>query len=101
MPGGDHSHKQHTEAQKMTTQAAESDDLTKLDDDQLIGQRAALRQRLQQMPEHHIQRASLVVRYGVLTDEFDRRARAAWQPAETEPGNTRQRVETDSAGQQP
>ena len=85
----------------MTTQAAESDDLTKLDDDQLIGQRAALRQQLQRMPEHHKQRASLVIRYDVLTDEFDRRARAAWQPAETEPGNTRQRVETDPAGQQP
>ena len=82
----------------MTTQAAESDDLTKLDDDQLIGQRAALRQQLQQMPEHHVQRASLAVRYSVLTDEFDRRARAAWQPAETQPGSTRQRAETGSAG---
>jgi len=85
----------------MKEQAAGSDDFTQLDDDQLISQRAALRGRLEQMPEHDRRRAPLVTRYRVLTGEFDRRARAAWQPAETEPGNTRQRVETDPAGQQP
>jgi len=58
----------------MTTPAAKSD-LTTLDDDQLITQRAALRTRLQQMPEHAMQRASLAKQYDVLTTEFDRRAR--------------------------
>jgi hypothetical protein len=81
----------------MTTQAAESDEISQLDDDQLIDQRATLRRRLEQIPEHHKQRASLAKRYDVLTTEFDRRARGAWKAAETQPGNTRQRVDIDSA----
>jgi hypothetical protein len=85
----------------MTTPAATSDDLTKLDDDQLISQRAGLRTRLGQMPWPDVQRMVLEDQHEELTGEFDRRARAAWQPAETEPGNTNQRVETGSAGQQP
>jgi hypothetical protein len=84
----------------MTTPAAKNDP-TALDDDQLISQRAALRGRLEQLPQHARQRTALVKQYDALTTEFDRRARAAWQPAETEPGSTRQRAATDSAGQQP
>lgn len=89
-----------TEHPELSTPAAKSD-LTALDDDQLIDRRAALRGRLEQMPEHARQRASLAKQYEALTGEFDRRARAAWQTAETQPGNTRQRIEdSDSAGQQ-
>lgn len=57
--------------------------LMKLNDDQLISQRAALRARLEQLPLHARRRASLAKQYDALTDEFDRRARAAWQPTET------------------
>ena len=84
----------------MTTPPAQ-DDLTTLDDDQLISQRAALRGRLERLPPNAGQRAALARQYEALSDEFDRRARAAWQPAETQPGNTRQRAETDPAGMQP
>ena len=82
----------------MTTPAAKNDP-TALDDDQLISQRAALRGRLQLLPPQARQRAALARQYDALTTEFDRRARAAWQPAETQPGSTRQRAETGSAGQ--
>jgi hypothetical protein len=58
---------------------AAGDDLTTLDDDQLISQRAALRTRLERLPPHARQHASLAKRYEALTTEFDRRARAAWQ----------------------
>jgi hypothetical protein len=56
-------------------------DLTTLDDDQLISQRAALRARLGQLPWYDEQHAELEQQYEVLTDEFDRRARAAWRQA--------------------
>jgi len=59
-------------------------DLMTLDDDQLISQRTALRARLEQLPPHARQRTSLAKRYDALTDEFDRRARAAWRSAETQ-----------------
>jgi hypothetical protein len=65
-------------------------DLTKLADDQLINQRKALRIRLEQLPLHVRQRASLAIRYDALTDEFDRRARAAWNPLETQLPASRQ-----------
>jgi len=64
----------------MTTPAAQ-DDLTTLDDDQLINQRAALRGRLELLHPKARQRAALARLYDALTDEFDRRARAAWQQA--------------------
>jgi len=64
----------------MTTPAAE-DDLTTLDDDQLINQRATLRTRLGQLSWHDEQRAALAEQYEAFTDEFDRRARAAWRQA--------------------
>jgi uncharacterized protein (DUF3084 family) len=64
----------------MTTPAA-GDDHTTLDDDQLISQRAALRTRLERLHPNARQRAALADQYEALTDEFDRRARAAWQQA--------------------
>jgi hypothetical protein len=72
----------------MTTPAAQND-LTRLDDDQLIDQRAAVRARLQQISPHARQRRSLTKQYDALTTEFDRRARAAWQAAEIQLGSTR------------
>jgi hypothetical protein len=84
----------------MTTPAAKNDPTT-LDDDQLISQRATLRARLERLPQHARQRAALARQYEALTTEFDRRVRAAWQPAETQPGSTRQRAEPGSPGQQP
>ena len=83
----------------MTTPAA-NHDLTKLDDDQLIGQRAALRARLQQLPQNARQRASLATQYDALTTEFDRRARAAWQPAETRPASAPREQRSGPAGPQ-
>jgi uncharacterized protein (DUF3084 family) len=85
----------------MTTTPAAEHNFTALDDDQLISQRAALRARLERLPQHARKRAALAQQYDALTGEFDRRARAAWQPAEVQPGSTRQRVEIDSAGQRP
>jgi len=82
----------------MTTQPAEHDP-TALDDDQLISQRADLRARLEQ-PPHARKRTGLAQQHDALTGEYDRRARAAWQPAETQPGSTRQREQADSAGEQ-
>jgi hypothetical protein len=64
----------------MTTPAADND-LTTLDADQLIGRRAALRARLATLPGHDEQRAELEDQYEQLTDEFDRRAGAAWRLA--------------------
>jgi len=84
----------------MTTPAAKNDP-TALDDDQLISQRAALRGRLELLPPKARQRAALARQYDALTGEFDRRARAAWHPAETQPGHSRQRGETDSARYRP
>jgi hypothetical protein len=84
----------------MTTQTAKSD-LTKLDDDQLINQRATLRARLEQLRPNARKRAALAQQHDALTREFDRRARAAWRPAETQPASTRQREKADPAGRQP
>ena len=69
----------------MTTPAAQND-LTALDDDQLISQRAALRTRLGQLSGRDEGRAALERQYEEFTDEFDRRARAAWQQATPRPG---------------
>jgi hypothetical protein len=68
----------------MTTPPAQ-DDLTTLDDDQLISQRAALRARLELLHPKARRRAALARQYDALTDEFDRRARAAWQQAAPSP----------------
>jgi hypothetical protein len=84
----------------MTTPDAKPE-LAALDDGQLISQRAALRSRLERLPPNARQRTALAQQHDALTREYDRRARAAWQPAETQPGRTRQRGQADSAGGQP
>jgi hypothetical protein len=70
----------------MTTPDAEPD-LAALDDDQLISQRAALRTRLERLPQHARKRTALAQQYDALTSEYDRRARADWQPAENSTRN--------------
>lgn len=75
-------------------------DLAALDDDQLISRRAALRTRLERPPQHAKKRTALAQQRDVLTTEYDWRARADWQPAETEPASIRQRTETRPAGRQ-
>jgi hypothetical protein len=82
----------------MTTPAAQND-LTALDDDQLISQRAALRSRLGQLSWHDEGRAALEKQYEAFTDEFDRRAHAAWRQAM--PGPDTSEPGSRAAGQQP
>jgi hypothetical protein len=53
-------------------------DFKKLDDPAFIAARRRLREQLERLPEHHGDRATLVEVYQAMTDEFDRRARAAW-----------------------
>jgi hypothetical protein len=65
----------------MSTPEDSERDLTQLDDTDLIGERAAMREKLERLPPHSKQRASLVGLYEILTVEFDRRARAAWANA--------------------
>jgi hypothetical protein len=80
---------------------ADAHDLTTLDDDQLISQRATLRARLGQLSWHDGQRAALEDQYEAFTGEFDRRARAAWKPAETRPPAAPREQSSGPAGQQP
>jgi hypothetical protein len=84
----------------MTTPHAKPD-LAALDDDQLISQRATLRTALERLSPNARQRTALVKQHDTLTREYDRRARADWHPAETEPANTRQQTETRPAGRRP
>ena len=69
-------------------QPATRHDVSRMDDFQVIAERRRVMTALAQ-------------RHDALTREYDRRARAAWRPAETQPGGTRQREQADSAGQQP
>jgi hypothetical protein len=59
----------------------ELNDLTKLDDPDLIDERAKLRDTLERLPAGATNRPTLVERYDQLTEEFDRRARTAWASA--------------------
>ena len=53
-------------------------DYQKLDDPDFIAERRHVREELERLPEHHVDRAPLAEVYQAMTDEFDRRARAAW-----------------------
>jgi len=59
----------------------EPDDFTKLDDPGFLAERARVRELLEHCPENSADRAGLERVYAVMTQEFDRRARAAWTPA--------------------
>jgi hypothetical protein len=63
-------------------------DYTQLDDPDLFEERRHVRERLQSLPARHAERARLTAVLDALTTEFDRRARAAWQPR-PHPGETR------------
>lgn len=59
----------------------EPPDFTRLDDQQLFAERRRVRQELEHLPEHSVDRADLGRLHAALTREFDRRARAAWTAA--------------------
>jgi hypothetical protein len=62
-------------------QPSDPSDFTRLDDPQFLSARARLRQRLEDLPEHHTDRPELQRTYDAMTREFDRRARRAWTQA--------------------
>jgi hypothetical protein len=57
---------------------SEPADFTQLDDPAFLDQRARLRERLEHVPQNAAGRAGLERRYEAMTEEFMRRARAAW-----------------------
>jgi hypothetical protein len=64
-----------------TMQPSDQSDFARLDDPQFLSARAQLRQRLEDLPEHHADRAELQRTYDAMTCEFDRRARRSWARA--------------------
>jgi hypothetical protein len=64
-------------------QQAESSgtDYRELSDPEFLGERARVRERLEHTPERSADRAKLAELYARMTEEFDRRARAAWADA--------------------
>ena len=61
----------------MSTEA-ETADYTRLDDPELFAERRHVREKLERLPACHAYRRRLTAVLAALTDEFDRRARAAW-----------------------
>ena len=57
----------------------QSTDYTRLDDPELFQERRHVREKLERLPPHHAGRVRLAAQLGAMTEEFDRRARAAWQ----------------------
>jgi hypothetical protein len=55
-------------------------DYRQLADPELFEERRHVRERLEALPRRHADRAQLAQVYDALTQEFDRRARSAWQP---------------------
>jgi hypothetical protein len=51
------------------------EDFAKMDDPEFLAERARVREQLERFPEVSVE---LAARYQRLTDEFDRRASAAW-----------------------
>jgi hypothetical protein len=54
-------------------------DYAKLADPDLFAERRRVREELAALPEHHADRGRLSRAMEALTEEFDRRARRAWQ----------------------
>jgi len=54
-------------------------DFSRLDDPQFFEERCHVREKLERLPEHHADRASLTDLYAAITTELDRRAASAWQ----------------------
>jgi hypothetical protein len=57
----------------------QSTDYTQLDDPELFEERRHMREKLERLPAHHADRARLARQFDAMTEEFDRRARSAWQ----------------------
>lgn len=64
----------------------EQTDFTKLGDPEFFAERQRIREQLERLPEHHIDRAALASLYARTTDELQRRAADAWQDPERKPG---------------
>lgn len=60
------------------THPSDLSDFMGLDDPQFLSARARLRQRLEDLPERHADRAELRRTYDAMTREFDCRASRAW-----------------------
>ena len=60
---------------------SEPADFSELDDPAFLDERARVRERLEHVPENAIDRAGLERLYESMTQEFLRRARAAWSTA--------------------
>jgi hypothetical protein len=58
-------------------------DYAQLDDPDLFDEQRHVREKLASLPARHVDRARLAAVLDALTDEFDRRARAAWQAQTT------------------
>jgi hypothetical protein len=54
-------------------------DFVKLDDPEFFEERRHVRELLERLPEHHIDRESLAELYEAMTDELTKRAASAWQ----------------------
>jgi hypothetical protein len=60
-------------------------DYRQLDDPELFAERRRVREKLLRLPPRHADRSTLNRVYDALTDEFDRRARSAWQQEQRPP----------------
>jgi hypothetical protein len=60
-----------------------STDYANLDDPELFEERRHVREKLDRLPDRHAGRQQLSEVLDALTEEFDRRARSAWQQPKT------------------
>ena len=58
-------------------------EFSNLDDIAFLDERRRMREELERVPEHE-RDPEVVARYARMTDEFDRRARAAWTKASSQ-----------------
>jgi hypothetical protein len=56
--------------------------IRQLDDPEFLEERRRVREALEHAPADAVGRAELAAPYDALTEEFDRRARAAWIPGD-------------------
>lgn len=59
--------------------SSSTQDVTRLDDPELFEERRRVREKIDALPRCHPGRLPLAQVYDALTQEFDRRARSAWQ----------------------
>ena len=56
--------------------------IRQLDDSEFLDERRRVREALEHAPADAVGRAELAALHDTLTEEFDRRARAAWTPGD-------------------